>query len=97
MIQRVQAGDVVRRPFRRDAQTAELIRALTDTVEALKALVDWQGVDHQAVAAGPDGDLEVCPGDDTCVCSIAKKVNAAIRNADVLLARLEATAPEPRT
>lgn len=43
-----------------------------DLLEALKALVDWQGVDHI-------GD---CPGDDTCECPIVAQVNAAITKAE---------------
>ena len=60
---------------------ARLISAAPDLLAALKALVDWQGVEHQA-AAGPDGDAEDCPGDDTCRCPIVAQVNAAIAKAD---------------
>ena len=52
-----------------------------DLLAALKALVDWQGVEHQA-AAGPDGDAEDCPEDDTCRCPIVAQVNAAIAKAE---------------
>jgi hypothetical protein len=54
---------------------------IAELLAALKALVDWQGVEHQATA-GPDGDAEDCPGDDTCECPIVAQVNAAIRKAE---------------
>jgi hypothetical protein len=60
---------------------ANLIAAAPDLLEALKALVDWQGVEHQATA-GPDGAAEDCPGDDTCRCPIVVQVNAAIARAE---------------
>src|SRR5688572_22997275 len=60
---------------------ARLIAAAPDLLAALKELVDWQGVEHQA-AAGPDGDAEDCPGDDTCRCPIVAQVNAAIAKAE---------------
>ena len=60
---------------------ARLIAAAPDLLEALKALVDWQGIEHQSVS-GPDGDTEDCPEDDTCVCPIVMQIEAAIAKAE---------------
>ena len=60
---------------------ARLIAAAPDLLDALKALVDWQGVEHEAVPV-PDSGAEDCPGDDTCRCAIVAQVNAAIAKAE---------------
>jgi hypothetical protein len=61
---------------------ANLIAAAPDLLAALKALVDWQGVDHEATSGPFDDDVEECPGDDTCRCQIVALVNAAIAKAE---------------
>jgi hypothetical protein len=59
--------------------------ALEKSNAALMELVDAQGVEHQA-AAGPDGDAEDCPEDDSCRCPLIAQVNAAITSAREALA-----------
>lgn len=67
-------------------------QALFGLVEALKAYVDWNGLEHRTAVDDGVGGLCPCPEDDTCDCPEVLALSEALGQA---MARLEHTVEDP--